>query len=104
MSRVSFYRFSWLTTAIKCRDHLDCENVLLSGYTVDGTFQQYVVRSSVPLLLSMLRVLPQVSNVTCVTPIPEGLDSAAAASLLCAVSLIPHYFISILIYTYIDRA
>ncbi|TFK38178.1 mannitol-1-phosphate dehydrogenase [Crucibulum laeve] len=45
----------------------NCLNVKLSGYTVDGTFSQYVV-----------------SYVHSVTPIPENLDSAAAASLLCA--------------------
>ncbi|KAF9009952.1 mannitol-1-phosphate dehydrogenase MPDH1 [Cyathus striatus] len=45
----------------------NCYNVKLSGYTVDGTFSQYVV-----------------SYVQSVTPIPENLDSAAAASLLCA--------------------
>ncbi|EKM77296.1 hypothetical protein AGABI1DRAFT_86600 [Agaricus bisporus var. burnettii JB137-S8] len=52
-----------------CRKSFEqnCENVQISGYTIDGTFQQYVV-----------------SYVHCVTPIPEGLDSAAAASLLCA--------------------
>jgi len=53
----------------QCRNahEQNCEHVKLSGYTVDGTFQQYVV-----------------SYVTCVTPIPDGLESAAAASLLCA--------------------
>lgn len=39
----------------------------MSGFTVDGTFQQYVV-----------------SYVNHVTPIPEGLDSFAGASILCA--------------------
>ncbi|KAJ3557202.1 hypothetical protein NP233_g11803 [Leucocoprinus birnbaumii] len=53
----------------QCRNSREqnCENAQLSGYTVDGTFQQYVV-----------------SYVTCVTPIPDGLESASAASLLCA--------------------
>ncbi|KAJ7505728.1 mannitol-1-phosphate dehydrogenase [Mycena galericulata] len=45
----------------------NCLNAKLSGYTVDGTFQQYVV-----------------SYVNHVTPIPEGFDSNAAASILCA--------------------
>ncbi|KAF9009960.1 mannitol-1-phosphate dehydrogenase [Cyathus striatus] len=45
----------------------NCYNVKLSGYTVDGTFSQYVV-----------------SYVQSVTLIPGNLDSAAAASLLCA--------------------
>jgi alcohol dehydrogenase, propanol-preferring len=39
----------------------------LSGFTVDGTFQQYVV-----------------SYVNHVTKIPDGIESAAAASILCA--------------------
>lgn len=45
-----------------------CLNGKYSGFTVDGTFSQYVV-----------------SWVTHVTPIPENLDSAEAASILCAV-------------------
>ncbi|KAF7327337.1 Alcohol dehydrogenase 1 [Mycena kentingensis (nom. inval.)] len=44
-----------------------CLNAKLSGFSVDGTFQQYVV-----------------SFVNHVTPIPEGIDSNAAASILCA--------------------
>jgi propanol-preferring alcohol dehydrogenase len=39
----------------------------------------------------------QVSYVHCVTPIPEGLDSAAAASLLCAVSSYYSFIIQVLI-------
>ncbi|EIW68394.1 hypothetical protein TREMEDRAFT_57311 [Tremella mesenterica DSM 1558] len=52
-----------------CRKGLEmtCPKVKYSGYTVDGTFSQYVV-----------------SFVHHVTPIPEGIDSAEAASLLCA--------------------
>lgn len=46
---------------------IDCANVKLSGYTTDGTFQQYVQ-----------------SWVNVVTPIPEGISSEAAASVLCA--------------------
>ncbi|KAJ7056784.1 mannitol-1-phosphate dehydrogenase MPDH1 [Mycena amicta] len=45
----------------------NCTQAKLSGYTVDGTFQQYVV-----------------SYVNHVTPIPDGFDSNAAASILCA--------------------
>ncbi|KAJ7284375.1 chaperonin 10-like protein [Mycena rebaudengoi] len=45
----------------------NCPEAKLSGFTVDGTFQQYVV-----------------SYVNHVTPIPEGFDSRAAASILCA--------------------
>ncbi|KAJ7850256.1 chaperonin 10-like protein [Mycena leptocephala] len=45
----------------------NCLDAKLSGFTVDGTFQQYVV-----------------SYVNHVTPIPEGFDSNAAASILCA--------------------
>ncbi|KAG5335346.1 Alcohol dehydrogenase 3 [Termitomyces sp. T112] len=45
----------------------NCCNAKLSGYTVDGTFSEYVV-----------------SFVRHVTPIPENLDSRAAASILCA--------------------
>ncbi|KAJ7352250.1 chaperonin 10-like protein [Mycena albidolilacea] len=45
----------------------NCLEAKLSGFTVDGTFQQYVV-----------------SYVNHVTPIPDGFDSNAAASILCA--------------------
>ena len=48
----------------------DCYDAKLSGYTVDGTFSEYVV-----------------SYVSCVTPIPNGLPSEDAASILCAVRL-----------------
>ncbi|KAI0737890.1 GroES-like protein [Daedaleopsis nitida] len=52
-----------------CRKGLEqsCLNGQYSGFTVDGTFSQYVV-----------------SWVTHVTPIPEKLSSAEAASILCA--------------------
>ncbi|KAF8549083.1 GroES-like protein [Imleria badia] len=52
-----------------CRKGLEqnCAHVKNSGFTVNGTFAQYVV-----------------SWVHCVTPIPDNLDSFAAASLLCA--------------------
>ncbi|OWZ37104.1 alcohol dehydrogenase, propanol-preferring [Cryptococcus neoformans] len=46
---------------------MNCPNVKLSGFTTDGTFSEYVV-----------------SFVNHVTPIPESLDSAGAASILCA--------------------
>ncbi|WWC90443.1 uncharacterized protein L201_005378 [Kwoniella dendrophila CBS 6074] len=46
---------------------MNCPKVKLSGYTVDGTFSEYVV-----------------SYTNHVTPIPKNLDSAGAASLLCA--------------------
>ncbi|WVR09361.1 hypothetical protein IAU60_006427 [Kwoniella sp. DSM 27419] len=46
---------------------MNCPKVKLSGYTVDGTFSEYVV-----------------SYTNHVTKVPEGLDSAAAASLFCA--------------------
>jgi alcohol dehydrogenase, propanol-preferring len=45
----------------------DCPEAKLSGFTVDGTFSQYVV-----------------SYVDHVSPIPEGLPSQDAASILCA--------------------
>ncbi|KAH7905462.1 chaperonin 10-like protein [Hygrophoropsis aurantiaca] len=45
----------------------NCPHAKLSGFNVDGTFSQYVV-----------------SYVHHVTPIPESLDSHAAASILCA--------------------
>ncbi|KAG5646361.1 hypothetical protein DXG03_003684 [Asterophora parasitica] len=45
----------------------NCDQAKLSGFTVDGTFSEYVV-----------------SYVRHVTPIPEGFDSNAAASILCA--------------------
>ncbi|KZV65771.1 GroES-like protein [Peniophora sp. CONT] len=52
-----------------CRKGLEqsCRNNKLSGFTVDGTFAQYVV-----------------SYVAHVTPIPDGIDSQSAASILCA--------------------
>ncbi|KAL6711333.1 hypothetical protein ACN47E_005864 [Coniothyrium glycines] len=52
-----------------CRAGFDagCFSGKISGYYTPGTFQQYVV-----------------SPANYVTPIPEGLDSAAAAPLLCA--------------------
>ncbi|KAG7094309.1 hypothetical protein E1B28_007911 [Marasmius oreades] len=45
----------------------NCPEAKLSGFTVDGTFQEYVV-----------------SYVNHVTPIPDGFPSDAAASILCA--------------------
>ncbi|KAL1744575.1 chaperonin 10-like protein [Schizophyllum fasciatum] len=53
----------------QCRNgrEQNCYNAELSGYTVDGTFSEYVV-----------------SFVNHVTPIPDGFDSYAAASILCA--------------------
>ncbi|KAG6918371.1 hypothetical protein DXG01_015023 [Tephrocybe rancida] len=45
----------------------NCDKAQLSGYTVDGTFSEYVV-----------------SYVRHVTPIPKSLDSNSAASILCA--------------------
>ncbi|KAH9836405.1 GroES-like protein [Rhodofomes roseus] len=52
-----------------CRKGLEqsCPNQQLSGFTTDGTFQQYVV-----------------SWTSHVTPIPDALDSYEAASILCA--------------------
>ncbi|MCL6362614.1 zinc-dependent alcohol dehydrogenase, partial [Pectobacterium polaris] len=53
----------------QCRKGFEqnCYNVKLSGYTVDGTFSQYLV-----------------SYVNCVTPIPDGIPSDDSASILCA--------------------
>jgi len=53
----------------QCRKGLEqsCAKAKLSGYTIDGTFSQYVV-----------------SYVAHVTPTPENLDSNEAASFLCA--------------------
>ncbi|KAF9698210.1 hypothetical protein EKO04_003496 [Ascochyta lentis] len=52
-----------------CRAGMDanCFNGKISGYYTPGTFQQYVLGPA-----------------NYVTPIPDGLDSAAAAPLLCA--------------------
>ncbi|GAA5875456.1 hypothetical protein JCM16303_000633 [Sporobolomyces ruberrimus] len=52
-----------------CREGIEatCSQAQCSGYTVDGTFQQYAV-----------------SYARHVTPIPEGLDLAQAAPILCA--------------------
>ncbi|ADV22294.1 alcohol dehydrogenase, propanol-preferring [Cryptococcus gattii Ru294] len=46
---------------------MNCDHAELSGYTINGTFGEYVV-----------------SFVNHVTPIPPSLDSAGAASILCA--------------------
>ncbi|KAG1760758.1 chaperonin 10-like protein [Suillus occidentalis] len=53
----------------QCRNgrEQNCPKAKLSGFTVDGTFAQYTV-----------------SYVHHVTPIPQNLDSNAAASILCA--------------------
>ncbi|KAG1862037.1 chaperonin 10-like protein [Suillus subalutaceus] len=53
----------------QCRNgrEQNCPKAKLSGFTVDGTFAQYTV-----------------SYVHHVTPIPQNLDSNAAASVLCA--------------------
>ncbi|KAF8068989.1 mannitol-1-phosphate dehydrogenase MPDH1 [Lyophyllum atratum] len=45
----------------------NCDEAKISGFNIDGTFSEYVV-----------------SYVNHVTPIPEGFDSMAAASILCA--------------------
>ncbi|KAK0244960.1 chaperonin 10-like protein [Armillaria nabsnona] len=63
----------WLAdSCLNCEDcrkgrEQNCAQCKLSGYTVDGTFAEYVV-----------------SYVNHVTPIPEGFPSDAAASILCA--------------------
>ena len=49
--------------------HLDCEQMKRTGASVDGTFSEYTV-----------------AYVDHVTPIPDGLDSADAAPIMCAVS------------------
>ncbi|KAF1999065.1 alcohol dehydrogenase 2 [Amniculicola lignicola CBS 123094] len=56
-------------TCEACRAGVDasCFNGKISGYYTPGTFQQYVV-----------------SQANYVTPIPDGLDSAMAAPMLCA--------------------
>lgn len=56
-------------TCEACRVGMDanCFDGKISGYYTPGTFQQYVL-----------------SRANYVTPIPDGLDSAAAAPLLCA--------------------
>lgn len=53
----------------QCRNgrEQNCPKAKLSGFTIDGTFAQYTV-----------------SYVHHVTPIPQNLDSNAAASILCA--------------------
>ncbi|KAK9895024.1 GroES-like protein [Cystobasidium minutum MCA 4210] len=53
-------------TCLQGREGL-CFNQKISGYHVPGTFQQYVL-----------------SAADYVTPVPDGLDSAAAAPMLCA--------------------
>ncbi|TEB15139.1 mannitol-1-phosphate dehydrogenase [Coprinellus micaceus] len=65
---IKWIAYSCLTCE-QCRKGLEqnCSSVKLSGYTTDGTFQQYVQ-----------------SWVNVVTPIPEGISSEAAASVLCA--------------------
>eukprot|EP00644_Phytophthora_capsici_P010815 jgi/Phyca11/542430/estExt2_Genewise1Plus.C_PHYCAscaffold_90341 len=63
----------WLAhSCLGCEDcrkghETTCESVIMHGYTVDGSFQQWCV-----------------SYADHVTPIPKGYDMAAAAPLLCA--------------------
>ncbi|KAG6586634.1 putative alcohol dehydrogenase, partial [Phytophthora cinnamomi] len=63
----------WLANScLGCEDcrkghETTCESVIMHGYTVDGSFQQWCV-----------------SYADHVTPIPNGYDMAAAAPLLCA--------------------
>ncbi|KAJ4482227.1 chaperonin 10-like protein [Lentinula aciculospora] len=63
----------WLAdSCLNCEDcrkgrEQNCSKAKLSGFTVDGTFQEYVV-----------------SFVNHVTPIPEAIPSDEAASILCA--------------------
>ena len=63
----------WISAAcgscIACLNGNDgvCFNQKISGYYTPGTFQQYVVGPA-----------------NYVTPIPEGVDSAMAAPMLCA--------------------
>lgn len=67
-------------------DVSDCENVKISGYTVDGTFQQYLVRKHIiHATHCLILTRRKVSWVNSVTPIPDGIESEAAASILCAV-------------------
>ncbi|KAF7322135.1 Mannitol-1-phosphate dehydrogenase [Mycena kentingensis (nom. inval.)] len=65
---IKWLAYSCLTCE-QCRKgrEQNCPEGKYSGFTVDGTFQQYAV-----------------SYVNHVTPIPEGFDSKAAASILCA--------------------
>ncbi|THH17552.1 hypothetical protein EW146_g3276 [Bondarzewia mesenterica] len=74
-----------------CRKGLEqsCQKGKLSGYTIDGTFSQYVVRTRFPPFRDYPSIFSphfflKVSYTAHVTPIPEGLDSAEAASILCA--------------------
>ena len=62
------YHF-FLEDAVIESGNVACLSNKLSGFTVDGTFSQYVV-----------------SYVNHVTPIPKDLESKEAASILCAVS------------------
>jgi len=57
---------AWTASCRKGREQ-NCPNAKLSGFNVDGTFAQYVV-----------------SYVHHVTPIPDGIESADAAPILCA--------------------
>ncbi|KAI9997805.1 hypothetical protein PInf_001736 [Phytophthora infestans] len=63
----------WLAhSCLGCEDcrkghETTCESVIMHGYTIDGSFQQWCV-----------------SYADHVTPIPKGYDMAAAAPLLCA--------------------
>lgn len=57
------------------------------GYTVDGTFAEYTASLIYSGYQHVLTDITQKCWVDYVTPIPEGLDSAAVTPLLCAVRL-----------------
>jgi propanol-preferring alcohol dehydrogenase len=68
---------------------VDCPDAKLSGFTVDGTFAQYVVSHVLQSSRTDFHLSSpfQVSYLQHVTPIPDGIDSFDAASILCAVSI-----------------
>ena len=69
LSRVRIFASFYFKFIVLCRNFSVCAKGEYSGFTVDGTFSEYVK-----------------SYIRHVSPIPEGLSSADAASILCAVS------------------
>lgn len=77
-----------------------CPFATKHGYEVDGTFAEYVVSTVICLVLNPTSSFVQVSYVDYVTPLPEGVDSAEATPVLCAVCLLLSSRIELLINNY----
>ena len=85
---VSVRRLDGLFLSVACLETMDgvCFNQKVSGYYTPGTFQQYVLgpAKSVCLMLPYSSMLITPARNSYVTPIPDSLESADAAPMLCA--------------------